>query len=119
MIEFDGYYFVAEEDIEAIIKGSSGMKSHPYRLTIRCKSGREYVLNYAGEVERDRIAKEFAQQVERSVRDRDRTMEAIFNRLYLMDDRLRRVDNRGLRIWRQLKALLGVELKDGGDERNG
>lgn len=88
------------------------MESHPYRLTIRCKSGREYSVNYADETSRDRIAKQFAQQVERSVRDRDRTMEAIFNRLYLMDDRLRRVDKRGLRIWQQLKALLGVEVEE-------
>lgn len=88
------------------------MESHPYRLTIRCKSGREYVMNYADEASRDRIAKQFALQVERSVHDRDRNMEAIFNRLYLMDDCLRRVDNRGLRIWRQLKALLGVEVEE-------
>lgn len=112
MIEFDRYHFIAEEDVEAISKGYSGVEDHPYRLTIRCKSGREYIVNYADEGTRYRVAKQFAQQVERSIRDRDRTMEAINNRLYLMDDRLRRIDKRGLRIWQQLKALLGVEVKE-------
>lgn len=112
MIEFDSYYFIAEEDVEAIIKSDSGQEDFPFRLTVRVKNGREYSVSFKRKTDRDRIAKQFAQQVERSISGRDRTLESIYNRLYLMDDRLRRVDKRGLRIWQQLKALLGVEVQE-------
>lgn len=112
VIEFSSHYFIQEEDVEAILKMEEPNKDFPYVLTIRVRSGREYSVSYQRKVNRDSFARQFAQQVERSVRDRDRTIEAINNRLYLMDDRLRRVDKRGLRIWQQLKALLGVEVEE-------
>ena len=112
VIEFSSYYFIQEEDVEAILKTEEPGKGDPYVLTIRARSGREYSVSYQSKGSRDSVARQFALQVERSVHDRDRNMEAINNLLYLMDDRLRRVDNRGLRIWRQLKALLGVEVEE-------
>lgn len=111
MIEFDRFYFIPEEDVEAIIMEVSEVKTHPYKLIIRVKSGRDYVVNYKEKEIRDLDAKQFAKQVELSSHGKERTLEAIFNRLYLMDDRLRRVDKRGLRIWQQLKALLKVEVE--------
>lgn len=112
MIEFSSYYFIQEEDVEAIHKTEIPGKEYPFMLTVRVRSGREYSVSYQDSRSRDSVAKQIAQQVERNVRNRDRTIEEIFNRLYLMDDRLRRVDKRGLRIWQQLKTLLGVEVEE-------
>ena len=112
VIEFSSYYFIQEEDVEAILKTEDNGKGFPYGLTIRVRSGLEYVVYYQSKEIRDSDARQFSLQVDRIVRDRDRTNEAILNRLYLMDDRLRRVDKRGLRIWQQLKTLLGVEVEE-------
>ena len=90
MIEFSSYYFIQEEDVEAIIKTENPNQEYPFVLIIRVRSGRDYSVSYQ--------SKE-AREVKVSVHDGDRNLEAIFNRLYLMDDRLRRVDKRGLRIW--------------------
>lgn len=112
MIEFSSYYFIQEEDVEAIIKTENPNQEYPFVLIIRVRSGRDYSVSYQSKEARDNSARQFARQVKVSVHDGDRNLEAIFNRLYLMDDRLRRVDKRGLRIWQQLKALLGVEVEE-------
>ena len=112
MIEISAFYFIQEEDVEAIIKKENLSQEFPFSLTIQLRSGREYSVSYQSKTSRDSSARQYAQQVERNVRNRDRTIEEIFNRLYLMDDRLRRVDKRGLRIWQQLKTLLGVEVEE-------
>lgn len=111
MIEFDRHYYINETDVVGILKLEEAGE-YPFHLKVRTRDGKEYGVCYQGKAERDREAKKIAQQVERSAYDRDRTLESIYNRLYLMDDRLRRVDKRGLRIWQQLKALLGVEVQE-------
>ena len=77
MIEFSSYYFIQEEDVEAIHKTEIPGKEYPFMLTVRVRSGREYSVSYQDSRSRDSVAKQIAQQVERNVRNRDRTIEEI------------------------------------------
>lgn len=111
MLKFSNFYLIEEHEVEALELDDTGDRI-PYRLTVHVKNGRSYSVNYMKKQDRDKVADQFAQQIDQAIRDQNRTVEAVYNRLYLMDDRLRRVDKRGLRIWQQLKALLGVEVQE-------
>lgn len=113
MIKFDNYYYISEDDVVAIEKGKDGSNTHPFTLSVRTRDGKLYSVNYAYEIDRNRVADDMARQVEReTIGRRASTLADIYNKLYLIDDCVRRVDKRGLRIWRQLKDLLGVKVEE-------
>lgn len=104
MVEFDSYYFFAADQVECI-SSEKGGDTHPYTLAVYLKSGRRLAVNYATQKDRDNAKRIMVNRVESELR---RDSEKIINRLYLIDDAVKRVDKRQLRIWRQLKALLPI-----------
>ena len=110
MVQFDAFYFFAADQVECI-SAESGSESHPFALVIFLKSGKRLAVNYKTQKERDSAKQIMVNRIESDLR-RDR--EQISNRLYLIDDAVKRIDKRQLRIWRQLKALLHLDKE--GDE---
>ena len=111
MVEFSSYYYINEADVVAILK-SEEEGTYPFNLKVRTRDGNEYSVNYRCKDQRARAAQKIAEQVDRAARANTRTLESIYNKLYLMEDQTRRADKRTLRIWQQLKALLGVEVQE-------
>lgn len=110
MVQFESYYFFAADQVECV-SAESGNNSHPYALVVYLKSGRKLSVNYKTQNELDRAKQIMVSRIESDLR-RDR--EQVFNRLYLIDDAVKRIDKRQLRVWRQLKALLHLDKE--GDE---
>lgn len=102
MINFDTYYSFAAYQVE-YISAESGSDIHPYALAVYLKSGKRLCVNYKSRKDRDNAKQLMVNRIESELR-RDR--EQILNRLYLIDDAVKRIDKRQLRVWRQLKALL-------------
>lgn len=105
MIEFNGNYFAASE-VECITKYKSGNTEYPFGLRVTFKSGRNLGVDYQSETQRNRDATILQGKVGSELNS---VYERIWNRLYLIDDSVKRIDKRQLRIWRQLKALLGLK----------
>ena len=104
MIEFNGNYFAAPE-VESIAKYKSGNTEYPFGLRVTFKSGRSLGVDYQSETQRNRDATILQGKVNSELNS---VYERIWNRLCLIEDAVRRIDKRQLRIWRQLKALLNI-----------
>lgn len=106
MIDFEGYYTVAVEQIEYIDMNEKGTGDCPYCLNIHLLSGRVLSVCYRTAMARTTARNKLCGQIET---ERRRDSETIINRLYLIKDALERVDKRQFRIWKQLKELLKLE----------
>lgn len=106
MVVFSSYYIFSAEEVECIMLSDSGIGSHPFRLTVRFKSGKDISVNYGSFSERKEAMNDLARKIEREKRfEAEQTSIA----LNIIKDSINRIDKRQLRIWQQLKALLGVE----------
>ena len=106
MVVWDEYFRFSADEVEAIGKTDSNIESHPYRLTVHLKSGRNLSINYADMDSRKVAMHDLARQIDREKRQ---DAEKIHAALYLLQDATNRIDKRQLRIWKQLKMLLGVK----------
>lgn len=106
MIELGRVYSFSAREIECIEALNTNGR---FRLTVHTKSGKSYSLDYATESARNSAQAAAVRQFERDVSEME---QKILNRLYLIQNTVERTDKRQLRIWRQLKALLGVEAED-------
>lgn len=85
---------------------------YPFSLKVRTRDGKEYGVSYKDKETRNRMALEIAEKVERVTRKKERVLESIYNKLYLMEEQTRRTEKRTLSIWKQLKAILGVKVEE-------
>lgn len=108
MIEFEGYYLVAVEQVEYIYT-KDGTGEQPYGLFLHTTSGKELGVWYSLEVRRREAIVKLARQIEQ---ERRWPTENILHRLYLIESGINRTDKRTLRIWQQLKRLLHLESED-------
>ena len=98
MICFGSYYHFSGEDVEYISLTNVFLRSG------RCFSV-SYKIQKDAEKERDRLV--------RSVDTaRNAQSQRVLNKLQLLDYSIRTIDRRQLRIWRQLKVLLGVTVDE-------
>lgn len=111
MIDFEGYYLVNAEQIEYISASDEGDTGW-YNLNVHLLAGRVLTVKYRTKMARDDGRQRLNRQIEA---ERRRDAENIQNRLYLIERAVKGVDKRQLKIWRQLKALLGIET----DEKSG
>ena len=109
MINFDNYYRIAEEEIELIEAMNQQSIDYPYVLTVQLKSGKRCSISYKDSKSRDSVRDNIVKQVETEKRA---YAEKIVNRLNIIDHAINRIEKRQLRIWRQLKALLGVSVDE-------
>lgn len=108
MVAWSDYYRLSAEEVEAIRIEDSASNTHPYKLTVYLKSGNILSVNYADKQSRKVAMIDLSRQIDSEKR---RDTEKIHNSLYILRDSVNRIDKRQLRIWRQLKALLGVKAE--------
>ena len=106
MVEIGRVYSLSAREIECFEALNTNGR---FRLTVHTKSGKSYSLDYATESARNSAQAAAVRQFERDVSEME---QKILNRLYLIQGTVERTDKRQLRIWRQLKALLGTEVED-------
>lgn len=107
MIVLSKYYRFPGEEVSCVEASSNDNNTKfPYRLTVHLKSGKSYSVSYTDENSRDKEMDSIVRQVEIA---RRRDYEQLYYQVYLLRDTLSRVDKRQLKIWRQLRDLLGVK----------
>ena len=109
MIVWSDYYRFAAEEVEAIGTSEKTNSTHPYVLTVYLKSGNKFSVSYADEAARKGSMGDLVRQIER---EKSKIENEIRNKLYLVLDSVNRIDKRQLRIWRQLRDLLGIRVED-------
>lgn len=110
MINFEGYYLVATEQIGCVCtRYDGGQTNTPYGLFVCLTSGKELGVWYGTEDARKAGLAKLARQIEGERRQND---NAVLGRLYQIEAAINRVDKRTLRIWRQLKGLLHLESEE-------
>lgn len=109
MIAWGKYFHFNAEDVEYIEAIGSTSGEYPYRLTVHLKRGNAPSVYYKDSKSRDTARNELVRLVDR-VRHED--TEKILNQLTLLKYSNERIERRQIRIWRQLKALLGLSMED-------
>lgn len=109
MVVWSSYYCFPADSVEAIGTSNGTTATHPHMLTVYLKSGKALSVSYADERSRKEAMADLSRQIDIENR---RDAERIHNSLYILRDSVNRIDNRQLRIWRQLKALLGVKVEE-------
>ena len=109
MVVWSDYYRFSAEDVEGIGISQNNSGTYPYALTVYLKSGNKFTVNYADKQSQRASMLDLSRQID-SERRRDR--EHLQNSLYLLRDSVNRIDKRQLRIWRQLRDLLGLKTDD-------
>lgn len=113
MIIWNEYYRFAAKEVEAIGTSERTSSTHPYVLTVYLKSGNKFAVSYADEVSRRNEASNLSRQIDMELK---RDSETIIKTLFLLLDTTKRIDKRQLRIWKQLKDLLGLKMEDSENE---
>lgn len=113
MIVWSDYYRFAAQEVEAIGTNENTGRSHPYVLTVYLKSGNQFSVSYANEASRRAAMGELVRQIDR---EKNQIENEIRNKLYLVLDSVNRIDKRQLRIWRQLRDLLGLKVEENANE---
>ncbi len=106
MIEFDEYYAIAADEVAMIGTSETAGATHPYTLSVTLKNGKTVSVNFENKQARDIERRKLLTQISREQRQ---DYERIYNKLYLVEDAVRRIDKRQLRIWRILSKLLPVK----------
>lgn len=109
MVAWSEHYRFPAESVEAIGTSDGTSGTHPYMLTVYLNSGRTLSVSYTDKQSRKAAMLDLSRQIDSEKR---RDAEKIHNSLYILRDAVNRIDKRQLRIWRQLKALLGVKVED-------
>lgn len=108
MIDFDKYFAFPADQVECITRGTTSDPEYPVSLTVYLKSGRNLTVNYRTEKNAENVKRDLMRRIENSRRS---DYEQIYNKVYLIEDAVRRIDKRQLKIWRQLRDLLGVKTE--------
>ena len=101
--------FISEDMIETIEKRNSGDKDYPYSISVCLRNGKTFSVSYKNESRRNADAFSYAKAVER---EKNKELDEILTSLINLKWTINRVDKRQLRIWRQLKALLNLEVDE-------
>lgn len=113
MVAWGEYYRFSAEEVEVIGTAETENRTHPFMLTIYFKSGNKISVNYAAEKQRKAAMIDLAWQVDTEKR---RDAEKIHIALSLLQGGVNRMEKRQLRIWRQLKELLGLKVDGEGED---
>lgn len=109
MIALSKYYHFSAEDVEYIEATTVESNAFPHRLTVRFKSGKECTVNYKEAEARDSARDELVRQIDREKRaESEKIQTLLWNIRYTTE----RIDKRELRIWRQLRDLLGISVEE-------
>ena len=109
MIVWSDYYRFSAEEVEAIGITDNTGGSHPFVLVVYLKSGNKFSISYVDKKSRQAAMTDLCRQIDGEKR---RDAEKIHNKLFLLQDSVSRIDKRQLRIWRQLRDLLGLNVEE-------
>ena len=107
MINLGGYYSVDAEKVDYVAIKNGGSNA-PYGLFLVLSSGQEIGVWYQAEDARQRARETLVRQLEIE-KGRKAQLE---NRLILIWNGIDRLEKRQLRIYRQLRKLLGTEVPE-------
>lgn len=102
MVNFAGYHYIAATEIAVVSSKTDKETVYPYGISVILKSGKELIVNWKQQNDRDEEYRNLLLQIDRELRQ---DYEKIYNQLYLLRDSVSRVDKRQLRIWKQLRDL--------------
>ena len=105
MVNFANMYLIQASQIEYIDLPSSGSQNHPYGLRVVLSSGRSLTVNYNTVYARNAEWNRLNSQIEA---ERKQDTAVVLDKLHLIQEFNRRIENRQMRIWRQLNKLLGI-----------
>lgn len=109
MISLGSYYNFSAKDVEFVSCEKSNLDGFPFSLAVYLKSGKKISVSYADSKDRDNEKNRIVRQIEN---ERRADFDRIHNSLLLLKYAVERIDRRQLKIWRQLKALLGVSVEE-------
>lgn len=113
MVEFGGRYYIDMTQVEYIStadpQGAIIEVSHPYDLTVHLLSGKSLGLCYPTKVARDNERRRLITAIQR---ERTNYEETMLCKLRLIQNDVSRIDKRQLRVWQQLKKLLGIQPEE-------
>ncbi len=109
MIKFASYYSINAEEIAMIRADTDTNSDYPYNLTIVLKNGKTASVGYQKEGDRYVVWQDILSQISREQRQ---DYERMYNKICLVENAVRCIDKRQLRIWRILSKLLPVKEKE-------
>ncbi len=109
MVVWGEFYRFSAEEVESIGASTVESNTHPFLLTVYFKSGKNLSVCYGTEKHRKAAMIDLARQIDSEKR---RDAEKIHIALSLLQGGVNRMEKRQLRIWRQLKELLGIKTEE-------
>lgn len=113
MVEFGGRYYIDPAQVEYIStadrEGAIVADSHPYDLTVHLLSGKSLGLCYPTKVARDNEKRKLVNAIQRKETDHE---ELVLHKLLLLQSDVTKIEKRQLRVWQQLKKLLGIQPEE-------
>lgn len=106
MIQFEKYYLFPAQEVESISIGeNSGLNTYPFQLTVYLRSGRSLGVSYKTKEARDKAKASLEARIDNELNGTDRIMD-IQLRAHAIEEILRGVEKRQLKIARMVKKLL-------------
>lgn len=114
MVQLGEYYCFDVNSIKCVECTKQKDSAFPYRLTVYLKnSDKAYSVSYIIREDRNNAKIDLLRQIEYEKRGNLSEIKGIIRQI---QNDVRRINKRQLRIWRQLRELLGVKV-EGGDEK--
>lgn len=108
MISLGTYYHFAASEIE-FVEVSTVNAKYPYTLTVHLKSGASRSVSYKNEKNRNSARDDLIRQIEH---ERRNDYESLYNAVSILSYNVKTINSRQLRIWRQLRDLLGLKTEE-------
>lgn len=109
MIEIGKYCHISENEIACIRVEATSDRDFPYQLTVYLKNGKSFFTRYKDLLTCEKESRFLARQVEHLKRVETERVLVMLSTLKLV---VEKIDRRQLRIWRQLKTLLGISVEE-------
>lgn len=109
MIDFEGYYSIAEDQVEYVETTKTNSPTFPHQVTVYLLSGRSMSVSYKTEASASAVKRRISTMVDIEKR---RKADEVITSLREIKEITKRTDKRQLKIWRQLKELLGVSTEE-------
>lgn len=107
MINLNRYFNFAASEIEWIEVKTIAGSEYPYKIIVHLKSGTSASVAYVNESERNKEREILVKQIEN---ERRLNYERLYSSLCSIENDMKTLNRRQLRIWRQLRDLLGIKV---------
>lgn len=108
MVSFGNFYTIDADEVVMVKVSEGGDTAYPYHLTVFLRNGQSATVSYKTKEARNDERQRFHVAL---MQEKHRDYERLYNKLYLLENAVSRIDRRQLRIWRILSKLLNIEEK--------